>query len=43
MSEESGGLTERPQSNASRLQKLSHILAQSIPVLTESTLLHEGE
>ena len=42
MSEESGGLTERPQSNASRLQKLSHILAQSIPVLTESALLHEG-
>ena len=33
---------EKPQSNASRLQKLSHILAQSIPVLTESALLHEG-
>ena len=42
MSEESGGLNERPQSNASRLQKLSHILAQSIPVLTESALVHEG-
>ena len=42
MSEESGGLTERPQSNASRLQKLSHILAQSVPVLTESALVHEG-
>ena len=43
MSEESGGLNERPQSNASRLQKLSHILAQSIPVLTESALVHEGK
>lgn len=42
MSEEFGGLNERPQSNVSRLQKLSHILAQSIPVLTESALLHEG-
>ena len=42
MSEESGGLNERPQSNASRLEKLSHILAQSIPVLTESALVHEG-
>ena len=42
MSEESGGLTERPHSNATRLQKISHILAQSIPVLTESALVHEG-
>ena len=42
MSEESGGLDKRPQSNASRLQKLSHILAQSVPVLTESALVHEG-
>ena len=50
MTKDSGGLikefnefSEKPQSNASRLQKLSHILAQSIPVLTESALLHEGK